>query len=222
MRMRTMSVVGAVVALSGVGPALAGDDFPPPWRGTPGSTFQKWQFLPGTDPTRPEMVANPAGQPFLQPGPGTVYLEIAPGTNPSTGPDGLGVWCIDPGGVLLFTIPNFMDLTMEKQIYIQYKYFSPGAEPQFMILDAAGGMIPTTQPFVCTPSPGHIPGQSYSCKDYLLPFCPGLEVIKVTNPDPVNPLYLDQIVIDTRCIPAPGVGSAMLLAAAGLVVRKRT
>jgi hypothetical protein len=200
-----------VVALS-AGSAWAGDQNPPPWRGTPGSTFQLWQFLSNTD-VFPNVSNNPFGTGSI--GPGSTGVEWQPG------PLGTGVWCINPGGALYFTIPN-VDRPMDpKELYYQIKYFSPGTEPSVTVNNPDGS---TWGPGAITGTPTRDPltGQWYNFSTRVNPFCPPSERICIGNPNPNEPIYIEQFVVDTRCIPSPA-GACVLagVGALGLVRRRR-
>lgn len=215
--MKTMRLISSAAALAvlsgGTSLAFAGDAFPPPWRGDPGSTVQIWQFQDPSSPF-PEHFINPYGIPQLEIVPGNEWL---PGPPELPGYSG-GVWCIPAGGSLSFNIPNVLDTTQEKEIYFQIKYFSPGTVPTPSGVDAAGNQAQTCGP-IFTPSPGPVPGQSYWAGSLCFPFCAGGETITFSNVNPTQPMYIDQVVIDTRCIPTPA--SLALLGLAGLVVVRR-
>lgn len=212
--MHRFSVVTALAAISGTASlALAGDAFPPPWRGDPGSTFQIWRFQNPTNPF-PDEFHNPYGVPQMELNPGNEWLPGPPELPGYTG----GVWCIPAGGSLSFHIPNVVSTDREKEIYFQIKYFSPGTVPTPSGVDAAGNQAQTCGP-IFTPSPGGVPGQSYWAGSLCFPFCAGGETITFSNVNPTQPMYIDQVVIDTRCIPTPA--SLALLGLAGLVVTRR-
>lgn len=214
MRARFTTRSAAALALCASAPfAFAGDDFPPPWRGTPDSTWQIWRFQNPTNPF-PDDWNNPYGVPQILPEPGNIWLPGPPELPSYTG----GVICIPAGGSLSFAIPNDIEPTMQKEIYFQIKYFSPGTVPSPSGTDAAGNQAQPHGP-TYTPSPGHVPGQSYWAGGLLFPSCTGGETITFTNLNPQQPMYIDQVVIDTRCIPTPA--SLALLGLAGLTVLRR-
>jgi len=215
MRIHKALMMGTASALlcGASGVAYAGDDFPPPWRGTPGSTFQLWTFQQPFSPL-PEAWDNPYGVPQMEITPGIEWLPGPPELPGYTG----GVWCIPAGGSISFNIPNVVSPTMQKEIYFQIKYFSPGTVPSPSGVDAAGNQAQPHGP-TYTPSPGHVPGQSYWAGGLIFPACAGGETITFSNVNPTQPMYIDQVVIDTRCIPTPA--SLALLGMAGLVVTRR-
>jgi hypothetical protein len=213
MSTRTARVCAIALACGGVStPALAGDLNPPPWRGQPGTTFQYWQFASNTD-IFPNPFNNPNGVPSI--GTGGVGISWQPG------PAGTGVWCINPGGFLPFIIPNDNEPTMHKELWFQIKYYSPGTEPAVSVTDPLGAGPWAPGPFVMTPtviSPGP-PPLWYSAGSYVRDYCPAFETVTIRNPNPNEPIYIEQFVVDTRCIPAPaGLG---VLAAAGVLASHR-
>ncbi len=224
--------VGALALAGLTSAAMAGDMGPPnfpgySWnRSDPHTTFVKWTFGgPGTSGGNyffPDEFLNPGG-------PAQVVGTQTTAT-PSTIPDENGrddaVWCINPGQAFVVTIPNMLDITHPKDIFVQYKWWAPagvGGEPVIMAMDPSG-LMAGPGPVVCTPSTiGEAPPFTlYSgCVSLVLPYCPEFEVIKVTNPNPSAPIYLTQLVVDTRCIPSPGAGAALALAGGVLGARRR-
>lgn len=206
-----VAAIAAGLAFS-AGVAHAGDLFPPPWRGTPGSTFQLWMFH--SPSPFPDASANPFGVPIISSA--SVGVTWVPTT--ATG-EGDGLWCIDPGGMLCFDIPNIFLPLMEKEAYIQVKYFGPGTVPGVSGMSGSGApgvpCGPTTTP---SPLPG---GGSYWSTGLCFPDCWQFEQIWFTNPNPTAPIYIDQVVIDTRCIPSAGSFSLMAIGLLAACRRRR-
>lgn len=204
-------------------PAMAGDQFPPPWprtdtAGLPvtGVTYQCWTFPTPFNPAPPdEGWWNPHGQPF---GP-----RIIP-ANPNLPPEWLpefggrfGVWCLNPGDMLEFDIPNwFMPPPHEKEIWIQVKHLGP-VRAEVIFPTPTGPAIVPALPVVGGPIGP--PGTAWEETAFhtILPYCPEFETIKITA---LTQIYIDQVCIDTWCrIPAPG--AATLLGLGGLVALRR-
>lgn len=220
---RCMVFVCVLAALFAARPALAGDNFPPPWPrilpdGTPAPnvTYQCWTFPTPFEETPPDQGWwNPHGLPW-----GPQIIPADPNNPPVWLPEfggRSGVWCLNPGDMMVFHIPNwFMPPPWEKGIWVQIKHlFEP---PQVDVLYP----IPTGLAIAPTAPLGSIPvgppGTAWVETAYgtLLPFCPDFEVIKITAEDE---LYIDQVCIDTICIPAPG--AAALLGLGGLIASRR-
>lgn len=187
----------------------------PPWqRGGPNTTFQYWQFnTPSINPTQWD---NPNGQPILDPHNSVWLLD-----NPLSPVPGTGVWCVQDGGGLSFFIPNF-NRQDPKEIFISIKYSVPSSGvgvPDVTItgLDGSAG-VPCGPTY--TPGPTPIPGVSQIAYGMCMPTCSSfVATIRFPVGIPGSVGYIEQVAIDTRCIPAPG--AAGLLALAGLAAGRR-
>ncbi|MFC1475549.1 hypothetical protein ACFLQW_00930 [Candidatus Zixiibacteriota bacterium] len=175
--------------------AFADDVPPPPWpRGVAGTTFQEWDFLGAPPPPPPPAVADPGW--FNPNGPPTYSnLNGATGTWWQAGDaPRLGVWRIDinDGPGLQFNIPNVVDTTKVKDVQIQVTHmFGPPAI-------AIPGFVR-----IATATIANRLGDGW---DYTVETwrnndeCPSPVLINVAPPNQSNPvLYVDQVVIDTRC-----------------------
>ncbi|MGH7132618.1 MAG: hypothetical protein ACREJO_11790 [Phycisphaerales bacterium] len=206
-----LSVMAAVALASAAAPAMAGIDFPPPWTGTGiqgNSTHWRWDFdgQPGsTDPSVP--TGNGPGVPTILPG-NHAYFPFNP-MEPQ--PNTTSVILIPPGGFIDILVPNYPQPNEFKLIWIQYHYFSAGAEPGTLVLGGAAapyGPVITpshpTDPATGAPLPGLVGGHGWR-----LPFNPPFETIRIFNPDQSNPMFIDWLTIDTICAPSP-TAAAML------------
>lgn len=188
----------------------------PPWDPSePRQTLAAWTFANPEFPFEPSLFNNVNGTPEMLPitGPAT-YLPDNPLT--PTQP-GTGVWCLAEGSSLSFYIPNF-DTLDPKEIFVSIKYSVPGAgvgTPTVSIAGVSGtpsspaGPVYTVEPV----------GPGVSMIHYLetLPTCePFFANISFPYGIPGAVGYIEQVVIQTRCLPEPGsfalVGVAVLLA----------
>lgn len=203
-------------------PAMAGDQFPPPWprtdtAGLPvtGVTYQCWTFPTPFNPAPPDQGWwNPHGQPLgprIIPG-GPVLPEWLPEFGGR-----FGVWCLNPGDMLEFDIPNwFMPPPHEKEIWVQVKHLGPVRVDVIFPSPTGPATVPA---FPAAGGPIGPPGTPWEETAFhtILPYCPEFETIKITA---LTQIYIDQVCIDTWCrIPAPG--AAALLGMGGLVAMRR-
>jgi hypothetical protein len=194
--------------------AFADDLHPPPWlRGLPNSTSQEWVFntpnLGVPDGAINGLPApgwwNPNGTPFMTDAVQSNWLPAAAGRT--------GVWSIFPGGILQFMIPNTPEShTRTKEIWAQITWAS--ASPTGVV-----SLVPFGPPGSTVETIGVITlggGWFHSTFHYILPFNPEREFYQIIN-NSDSKLYVDQVVLDTICVPEPatmaGLGFGLLLIA---------
>lgn len=213
--MRALVAVAALLALAAPA-ALAEDLYPPDWRGDPGSTFQHWTFdAAPADPyyIPPDIVDNPFGDPAIVDSYGgdSVWYDTFEGHQ------GVQHFWWD----FWIDLPNDPEPRPEKEILVQFTYYEddPGTwdhgtptiddvfitEGTFDIsvvqeLDLGGGWYYSQWAIHIEPNPD-------------------FESIHVIAADGYSELTLDQIVVDTICIPEPA--SLALLALGGLALLRR-
>jgi len=198
------------------GPVVADDLVPPPWRGQPGSSWAGWAFLSAESPIAPDIGNWPYGMPMAQPLPGVgqYYLPQWGGRE--------GVWPLS--GEIWIDMPNRPEPNEYKDIWVQLTWAQQASNVSpivYFMLDRGGtGMtvMPETgrQVLGATGDPGG-DGLWYHSVYYLrwypnVPF----EVIAVTGA--VN---VDQVVIDTICIPEPLSVGLLAAGSVALLVRRR-
>jgi len=210
---RVMSML--VVLLLAV-PALAEDLYPPPWRGQPGTTFQHWMFSqPGSPPGTywPELVNNPFGTPSIvdpwEPRPPYGWFSEWAGMQ--------GV--LVPYWELTTEIMNYPEPLPWKDIYVQVTWYDgigPGGWDCIQPMPYYCGTYQFTE-VSTTPLFGD---WYHSVFTYRVEPNPPWECIEFwPYPDPYGYIAVDQIVIDTWCVPEPA--SLLLMAVAGVLVRRR-
>jgi hypothetical protein len=204
--MRSKHVL-AVLLLCGVtaAPVLADDYNPPPWRGLPGTTYARWEF--GTDnqypppdewygPSyAPEMYVEPYGAGWYP-----YYLGR------------YGVWLLS--GDIWVDIPNYPDPNEDKYIWVQLTWspWETGAVPMVEeILTPGGPHLGTLIDQRDAP-----PDWTYSTFLIDLHPNPDFETVHIWGD-----VYVDEVVIDTICIPEPGSLSLLLLAGCVASLRRR-
>lgn len=187
--------------------AQADDLFPPPWRGQAGTTFQEWTFPDANQTPAPDSVNNPYGMPTAQVWPGTgQWWWSTWGGRP-------GVWPLS--GAMEFTIPNQLVPNPYKDIWIQLTW----AKQAFMSMPTVSSLPAGTLELVREvplgptgePPPAGAEWWHSTYKIRIYPN-PAWEVVRIDGT-----IMVDQIVIDTICVPEPatmallGLGSLVLL-----------
>ena len=199
--------------------ALADDLTPPPWdRSHPRATVQEWVFdTIGNGPILDggfeywEYLApdgalsdNPQGVPNLKvwPGQGQEYYPELDGR--------LGVWPLS--GTIEVEIPNFPELLDEKRIWVQLTW-----EPQ------APGNVPTVWETIYGVDATHIGTDTmlgglwvHSVYEIVLPENPPFEIVRIDGG-----INVDQLVIDTLCIPEPATLGLLLVGGLAMLRRRR-
>jgi hypothetical protein len=208
---RSAASLFAVLALSTS--ALADDLFPPVWRFTPGSTDQHWDFSAGPAGGVPD--ALPLNNPY---GAGPLLSPLAPA---AWSPALMGrndVWDISAGGGggLDFFVPNTGVTIHQKNLWLQITYWAPIPGGPLGVSISSGSGAFTQLSSVITPLPG---GWYHELSVWNVPSCPQKEVVHLFPMGTVA--YVDQVVIDTQCIPVPAPTAAATLALAGLVTLRR-
>ncbi len=180
--------------------AFADDLRPAPWRGWPGSTWAKWEYLTPDPNPLPDAGCNPYGCPTttIYPGVGQVWWAELNGR--------YGVWPLS--GEIWVDVPNRPETSPYKDIWIQLTW-----EPQ----------APGNTPFVLTTLPQQVNGTLiqqtqlegawvHSVYKIRLEPNPSWEQILITGG-----IDVDELVIDTICIPEPGSIFALAGGLAGLL-----
>ena len=206
-----LSTLGVVFLLSNC--VLALDLYPPSWRGEPGTTYQHWCFDVEQNPALPEMVDNDYGTPTATvhlPNPWTVFwLPEHHGHQ--------GVWKVSEF-VEIF-IPNTPP-NMAKDIRIQMTYSDGTAtDDPWLRYQVPGGPILTAAPPVHTEL---LPDGVYELSIWEIHIEPNPPEETIVILPPFCELYIDEIVIDTRCIPEPGTVCLLGLGVLAFLRKRRT
>lgn len=212
------------LALAPIGVASADDSFPPSWRGNPNSITAAWDFwgAPGPGPgivTPGFYQANPDILPDLKAWAQwdsqtlvqnslfgrTSVLEVGFTSVPS-----------DVG----FAVRNYSGFD-QTYVRIQVTYWPDGGAPlSFGSGDVPGDppwQFPDTFPAIASNTTVHPDGWVTSSYDWLLDPSPAIAGVGVLF---INyPAYIDQVVIDTWAVPAPG--SVTLVAFGGALLARR-
>lgn len=182
--------------------------FPPDWRGQKGSTYQEWHFNDDDNPAMPEIIDNDYGDATATITTG--YMSVGwldYGFEPPTGYWDLG----GEGGQIVLGIDNRPELLPYKEIWVQVTYL------EFVL----------TAPTVDVPGAIYIGGETRLVGDdwYLdlskwriVPNPASEQIILASHPR--WGALIDQVVVDTICIPEPATIALLGLGALSLLRRK--
>ena len=201
-----------VIFLSGIPSAYA--VFVPEWRGLEGTTYQQWRFDDDDNPAVPEVIDNDYGNASASITIGlfgTLEWMDDPGLGTQT-----GIWDIggDDGSIVL-DIDNRPLALDYKEIWVQVTYYeSIGGAPDVGVV---GAQFVSSQTALIEED-GALGAWYLEKSIWRIEPNPSHEQVILTG----NPYgsVIDQIVVDTYCIPEPA--SMALLALGGLtILRKR-
>ena len=192
------------------GSVLADDYTPPPWeRGSDGTTYQRWEFDADTNPTGPDAWDYVPGdyEPALTP-PTLTVLGLE--THKPIDYDKSGVWKFEDK--ITIEIANFNNDNPSKEIWLQLTYSASG--PPDVYVDAGGARFFGTQILEEASGDYYV----YAIWQIIIEPNPASEILFIAPRDCTA--YVDEIVIDTICIPEPA--TVLMLALGGLaLLRKR-
>ena len=219
--MRALLVLCVVFSLScsafAIPTGLDTDVLEPSWRGQPDTTLQAWSFSTDENPAYldPSLDMNPFGIPSAEvfvPDtgfPANTYWMANDNSHE-------GVWRIYGDDYLMLYLPNTENIGPEtsKEIWLQITYSAGSIERK-----------PELQTLPDYASMEHIQETVIDALYYH-------DVFKITLvPNPIEEwiaiiprdctLYIDEIVVDTICIPEPATMSLLGLGALALIHRKR-
>ncbi len=211
MKILKVVLVWAVVGLFLAAPALGDDLYPPPWRGEWSTTSQYWEFMtPNLGPLQPD--GSPAGgQPWL---PSTNVVVTPYGDwisyDPISGRE--GIWPLS--GEIDVTVDNHNPPNLYKWVWVQltWRPQQPNCEPsicEFNPLPVGcpeikseitlpGGWYHTTYFWEIRPNP---PDEFFTIRGFI---------------------DVDELVVDTWCIPEPGTLGLLVLGSLALLRRRGT
>lgn len=180
-RYLTAGLVAIVLVAVMVFPALADDLLPPPWRVLPRSTFQRWEFGDPNPNPLPNQLVNAFGIPQTTIV-GHQWMPVWEGRE--------GVWAFS--GSLVTNIPNAPDHPdYTKELWIQLTWEPAGPRLPQVLVDGLPGQLMETDPV------GPL-GWLHSTWTVYLPYNPPMENVLIAGD-----IMVDELVIDTRCVPEP-------------------
>lgn len=189
-------------ALAVTGSARADDLYPPSWRGDEGTTFALWEFSTANPAPAADQEDNPYGSPAMTiwTGVGQTWWEMWEGRQ--------GVWPLS--GALEAEVPNRADPLSYKDIWVQITWRSEVPSPLLLVRELDTGVIGSLVNQVVLDD-----GWTHSTYQIHLEPNPPAETIRVDGS-----VMVDEVVVDTICIPEP-MTMALLAVGTGVLVLRR-
>ena len=195
-------VVTLLVNVGFLAAAAAHDLTPPAWRGQPATTYQEWRFDTSANPAAPEACANPYGAPVANITVGRYgsgWLSQIPGLGSQRGYWDLG----GTNGRILIDLPNCSESASHTDVWVQVTYFQDITKAPLVNVPA-GQMLGSQTLTVEHVSTGGdwLLAQSI----WRIAASPSSVQVDITT-DVSWGAVIDQIVVDTICLPVPACDS---------------
>ena len=207
----TVITTGLLLAFLLASPALADDLNPAQWRGQPGTTFQQWEFLTPNNVPAPDLVDNPNGEVSAQvwPGTGQSWWDIWGGRD--------GVWPLS--GAMELYIPNVPVPNEYKEIWLQLTWAKQAFASQPIISTTPVGTVDLIGEVDIGPTNEPPPaGENWWHSTYKIRIYPNpdFETIRIDGT-----VMVDEVVVDTICIPEPATLGLLVLSVLPLLRRRK-
>jgi hypothetical protein len=206
------------------GTAMGEDLLPPWWRGEVSTTSQVWDFLQAQTPAMPIEPDGPAvgGQPPLP----STHVVWLPGNAPQQGwlsqdmplPGGIGYGVLPLSGWIEALVDNHDPKPQnEKWLWVQLTWRPQvaGAQPAFVDFDPAISTPVHVERSVLL-DPANPLGWVHTTYSWALDWNPPDEAFTI-----VGDINVDELVIDTWCVPEPATMSLLALAGLAVIGRRR-
>jgi len=210
-----------VCVLSTVSTVLADDLYPPTWRGLPGTVTAEWDSWTGFGYMMyPDSWNSNPGLPYPPDSYAYNGTTLLPEYNGRT-----NVIELTGDRQIDFWLPNFDNENPYKDVWIQVTYYAVSGD-QYSSVDAYAYMAEVTEPVLITEY-SYEGGWYTDVWNLQIRPNPEWELIYVNftagvgGTEPLYPAYLDQVVIDTICVPEPATICLLGLGAVSLIRRKK-
>jgi hypothetical protein len=203
-RLLILSTVAAAVVL--INTAWADDFNAPDWRGDPRTTYQRWEFGTSSTTPAPDDYTNTLGVPTL-----TVTGEFPYTAHQASYEGATGVWKFED--YIQIEIANFNEEYDLKRIWIQLTYLAATGTAPLILTE------PTYSERNIVEGPTPSGNYYHIAYEILIEPNPTSETIYIQPADCT--LYLDEVVIDTICIPEPATICLLGFGALALLRKRR-
>jgi hypothetical protein len=202
--MRKFVILGVAVLLGAGSIASAMDVYPPTWRGRPATTMQQWEFSVFDITPAPDIVHNPYGNPLLWANTHG-WIDVLDGRQ--------GIWPLS--GEIDVYIPN-APLAPEKLIWLQLTWKPEDQINPFLPYEPMVGVTPFKTMTMSRTDEDLGMGWKYSLFEIAIWPNPVEEWITIKGN-----IFVDELVIDTYCIPEPATIALLSLGGLTLLGRRR-
>lgn len=210
-------ILCVLLVSAAAGMVWADDLFPPDWRGAPDSTFAQWEFLTPEEYPAPDLSDNPFGGARLMVYPTHPWQDAWGGRE--------GVWALS--GLIDLEIDNNPELNIFKYLQIQLtwagQYDSGAAVPTLdidaqLVTGAGADVIQLLSEETIDLEPTGVQGADpywhHTTYLYAIYPNPAIEFIDIAGS-----IWVDELVVDTICLPEPV--TLALLGFGAVLLRKR-
>ncbi len=199
---------------------LCGHDLAPPgWRGAECSTKQVWTFETNNPEVEPEIDENSYGPAIATVTLGDFssgWLDETPGMGTQT-----GVWDLGISGSISLNIPNCSEALEYKEVWLQVTYYEDSLIPAPSIDVMGADILPEETQILEVEDTGLLGGVWKLHKSVWRIYPnPGSEIVAVSS-DSSTTAMIDQVVIDTICVPEPMSFGLLLLGSFVLSIKKQ-
>jgi hypothetical protein len=189
----------------------------PPWSGQSGTTHQQWTFDDADNPAAPEDYRNDYGMPVANITPGDFasgWVDTVPGFGTQT-----GIWDLGDGGTIVLEIGNQPVASPYKEIWVQVTYFEDTLIPSPTV-DVPGAVLLAEQTEIILVEATQPFGDWLMQKTvWQITPNPASEQIVITALQGATAM-VDQVTVDTICIPEPASMVMLILGASTLMLRR--
>jgi hypothetical protein len=218
MMTRTLFLMLSFIMLLMPAVTFGHDLIQPAWRGEDGATYQEWSFSSDDNPAAPENVSNDFGPPSAAITTGDFasgWLEDAIVFGSQT-----GIWDLGQSGSISLDIPNSSATGGYKEIWLQVTYFSDESFVYSPEINVTGAEFLSDQWETMLVEEAPAPGGQWLLEKSVWRIYPNpqSEQVVITS-DPMFTSMIDQIVVDTICVPEPF--SCVLLGLGCLLLRRK-
>ncbi len=212
---RLVAALLAAVLLLATGLSATADDvIPAPWRGDANTTIQEATFSQSGNISW-ESVTNPFGTPDIW-----MYGDVSQWNDQAEGRSGVISWG-DSGNGFSMDIPNNEDANLEKRIWVQVTYYGAGPTIWKAVgIGTGGGSWAGLPPLEDTVN--HSDGWVTDAREMVIQPNPSSEFVGIRW---TGAGMVDQIVVETICVPEPATTAlgfaALAMLCAGRLCRRR-
>jgi hypothetical protein len=214
-------IVASLVATCVIAPQLLADDaYAPSWRGSEGTTFQRWNFDTESNPGSPTSESNAYGSSTA-----TITVDPVMGSGWWSQMDGLGsktgFWDIGgEGGKIDLAINNTPGASAATDVWIQVTYFQDLTDAPTLDLQPTGATMLSQESQTVEQAPISGTWQVWLTKWHMDPNSGSFGVTLTGSP---MGSIIEDVVVDTKvaAVPEPASFVGLLCGGLAMIARRR-